>query len=79
MKVKIEIECDDEQEVLSHLNVIRKQIKRAFRKHLKKDPEYMEHPEFLLEDNNCYGLHSVIVTEDLEGYEFIPSYHEQHQ
>jgi hypothetical protein len=56
MKVKIIIECEDEQELLSHLFVIRRDLKRE----LKKDPEFEGH----LEDNNCYGWHNILVKDN---------------
>lgn len=83
MRALIEINCESEEELLSHLSVIRIQVKRAFRKHLKNDPEYMEEPSFELKDSNCYGDHRVIIGEDgyldgEEGYEQKFNYREEH-
>lgn len=55
MKTEINIECEDERELLTHLSVIRQQIKKAF-KTLEKEPEQ---DVVRLSDNNCYGDHTV--------------------
>lgn len=51
MITTIVIDCDDQRELLLHLTVIREQIRKAF----KKDPEFAGK----LEDDNCYGSHTV--------------------
>jgi hypothetical protein len=52
MEINIIIECDNEEDLLLHLSVIRLQIKKA----MKKTPTL---PDMVLEDNNCYGYHKV--------------------
>lgn len=54
MKIEINIDCEDEGELLSHLSVIRTEVKRAIR---KKDG-YINVP-VTIEDENCYGTHTV--------------------
>jgi hypothetical protein len=51
MKVKIEINCEDERELMIHLVVIRDQIRKA----LKKNENF----EGELKDSNCYGYHTI--------------------
>jgi hypothetical protein len=58
MKIKIEINCEDDDEVLTHLTVIRAALKKRF----KRDPEG-NNDSYSFTDNNCYGTHNVEVTE----------------
>lgn len=58
MTVKIEIECETTQELLSHLGVISETIKIKSRFDMKNEFEVGVH----FEDNNCYGTHDVIIT-----------------
>lgn len=61
MKVSIEIECDDIDDLKIHLSVIRSQIlKRA--KVLSTDDEADE-KIMNFTDSNCYGSHEVKFTE----------------
>jgi hypothetical protein len=52
MKLEIQIQCDDYGDLMSHLSVIRMQIRNAFK--VKGDPENVE-----IEDSNCYGSHTI--------------------
>ncbi|WP_153799055.1 hypothetical protein [Foetidibacter luteolus] len=54
MKVKIEINCEDEKDIMVHLSVIRQQIRQA----LKQNPGKARHE---LQDENCYGGHTVMI------------------
>jgi hypothetical protein len=56
MNIKIEIDCDDHNELFAHLTVIRQQLK----KELKKNPDFTGE----LEDSNCYGYHSIDVQDN---------------
>lgn len=56
MKVNIIIECDEDNEIAQHLDKIRKDFIKAIKKGLITE-------NFALEDNNCYGEHSAIVTD----------------
>lgn len=53
MKVKIIIDCEDTQEVISHLQVIISQIKKERKKYLDKEIT----KKTTIIDNNCYGIH----------------------
>ena len=55
MKVTISIDCEDERELLTHLSVIRQQVKKEFKK-LDKEPEQ---DVVRFSDSNCYGNHNV--------------------
>lgn len=57
MKINIEIECMDDDEVLTHLSVIRSKIK----KELAKTTENQTGVTF--SDSNCYGIHTVKITD----------------
>jgi hypothetical protein len=60
MKMLIEIDCDNLQELYSHLS----QMKVAVFKLMKKIKGTDELPVgFTLEDDNCYGSHYAIVKE----------------
>lgn len=56
MEVHIKINCEDERELLLHLAIIRKQIKKAFKKN-----QYFKGK---LKDSNCYGDHIVKIDAD---------------
>jgi hypothetical protein len=57
MKVKIEIDCDwEEQNLLTHLSVIRKQIKSAFN---KTGEDEIFTFGITMKDSNCYGDHII--------------------
>lgn len=56
IRVDIVIECETEEEILTHLSVIRGQI----RKKLKTVGEVNK--PILLEDSNCYGSHNIIIS-----------------
>lgn len=60
MKVKIEIECDDIQDLKMHLSVIRGQILNRAKK-LATDEE-VESSIMNFEESNCYGSHEVKFT-----------------
>lgn len=57
MKIQITIECLDDDEALTHLSVIRSQLK----KELKKVANIVNPDDIAFTDNNCYGTHSVSV------------------
>ncbi len=58
-RVSIEIVCETEQEILTHLSVIRAAVK----KQLKKDgDEFLK--DKIFEDSNCYGEHTAIIRLD---------------
>lgn len=54
MMIDISISCEDESELFSHLTKIRSQIKRE----IKKQYGALDYPA-TLEDDNCYGHHTV--------------------
>ena len=64
MKVYIEIDCTDEDEIYAHLTVARKQIKKGFKDYWKKYPEGEAPVAMEVSDNNCYGMHTVVVEEE---------------
>ena len=64
MKVQIEIECSDVDEIFAHLTVIRQQLRKEFKKLQKEQPDEQWEP-FEVEDNNCYGYHCASVVDDL--------------
>jgi hypothetical protein len=59
MKVRIDIECDDTTELLSHLSAIRAEAKRQLKG--------IDEPEKEIEwtDNNCYSIHHLTITPKL--------------
>jgi len=59
MRTTIQIDCDSGKELLSHLTVIRIQVKAMIEKAKKKD---IKKP-IKLDDNNCYGTHKVVIRE----------------
>jgi len=59
LRVDIVIECETEDEVLSHLRVIQKQIKAKYRETNNEVKGTIQ-----LEDSNCYGDHTVIINLD---------------
>lgn len=66
MIVRIDIDCDNISELYQHLGVLRKQIKKET-KRLNLDPledEFSHESEDHLKDNNCYGVHQVIIEEN---------------
>lgn len=60
MKVKIEIECDDIQDLKMHLSVIRGQILNRAKKFQTDD--YVPESIMNFEESNCYGSHEVKFT-----------------
>ncbi len=59
MKVKIIIDCDSGNELLSHLKVITNQVKAKIKEAKSKD---IKKP-IKLDDNNCYGTHEIVISE----------------
>ena len=57
MFVTIKIECEDQQELLAHITCIRQQVK-------KLKPGDFDKKKIVFEDNNCYGVHEVIIKPD---------------
>lgn len=61
-KVSIEIHCETEDEIMSHLHVIRDE----YRRHLRKRKGVIEDGAGLQwEDDNCYGGHTVTIEPEL--------------
>jgi hypothetical protein len=58
LRVDITIECETEQEVISHLQAMLKEYKA----HLKETPE-IKHT-IQIHDQNCYGEHLMIINLD---------------
>lgn len=56
MKVTIEIECDEDNEIAQHLDKLKKDFIKA-----AKANKITEN--FAVEDDNCYGSHTAIVTD----------------
>ncbi len=56
MNVKIEIECEDEQEVIAHLQVLAKQIKVEVKRQAG-----MITKRTTFTDSNCYGVHQCVI------------------
>ena len=59
LRVDIVIECEEENEILAHLDVIRAQIKNKFKEINNEVKDTIQ-----LEDSNCYGDHTVIINLD---------------
>jgi hypothetical protein len=57
MKAKITISCDDEEQLLTHLRIIIKEIKQNMK---INQGELL--PKTKIEDNNCYGYHLVNIS-----------------
>lgn len=64
MKVNIEIDCSDVEEIFTHLSVIRQQLRKKFKTMWKEHPDKQWEP-FTVEDNNCYGVHTCEVIDDV--------------
>lgn len=58
LRVDINIICETEEEILTHLQAIRKEIKAR----LKEEHEIKYCWQF--EDQNCYGEHLVVINLD---------------
>lgn len=61
MNIEINICCEDERELLVHLSVIRRNIKRE----IKRQKGGLLVPA-TLKDSNCYGDHTVNIKPNLE-------------
>lgn len=62
MKAIIVIECDEDNEVIQHLSVIRAQLKKEIlfrRKWTIKGEESLK--DIVVTDDNCYGSHMATV------------------
>lgn len=59
LRVDIVIECETEDEILSHISVIRQQIKNKLKQINNEVTQTIQ-----LEDSNCYGNHTVIINLD---------------
>jgi hypothetical protein len=69
MKAIIIIECDEDNEVIQHISVIRRQLKSAILKR-RKTPEDMS--DLIVDDDNCYGSHMATVHyEDIDTSEIV--------
>ena len=65
MITKIEIDCEDLDELILHLKIIKLQIKRKFREF--SEGSFMNSTDRIdFEDNNCYGTHKVSISDDRE-------------
>lgn len=58
LKMRIQINCETEQELLNHLSVIRATLKKKL--NCMIDGEIVKPVRF--GDNNCYGTHNVSIT-----------------
>lgn len=56
LKTTIEIHCETGQEILAHLSVIRKTLKKQLKKSGGDIPDGLD---VRFEDDNCYGNHVV--------------------
>jgi hypothetical protein len=56
MTVIIQIDCEDEIDLMSHLSVIRQQIRVEIK---KQGGELIS--EVVLEDESCYGSHNITI------------------
>lgn len=59
MKAKIEIDCESGRELIVHLRVITTKLKKIIKEAKTKD---IKKP-IKLSDNNCYGVHTVVIKE----------------
>lgn len=67
MNVTIEIDCEDGDEILAHLAVIRRDLKKEIKKQggwIKDGIDFA--------DDNCYGTHQVIVIPDCDSTRHFP-------
>lgn len=64
MKVSIEIDCSDTDEIFSHLTVIRRQLRKAITYLEEAKPDEQWEP-FTVDDENCYGSHTATVIDDV--------------
>lgn len=60
MIVKMKIECEDLEELKSHLTKIRQGINKIPKEYDMSKPL----SKVVLKDNNCYGMHRVVIRED---------------
>lgn len=64
MEITIKIQCDDDDEALTHLSVIRQTLKKKLKEsHDSDNGDYLE-----FSDSNCYGDHEVKVTLSYESH-----------
>lgn len=66
MKITIEIDPTDWEDVLTHMTVIRARLKKEIKKwdtYSLQDREKDIPDEMKFSDNNCYGTHDVKVSE----------------
>lgn len=69
MKTKIEIDCDNGNELIAHLSVITKQIKAK----IKEAKKISIKTPIRIEDSNCYGEHIVTITNvDIDDFIYKP-------
>lgn len=62
MNLKIEIDCETFDELMTHLTVIRQSIRREFKRqgdNILSDGSAVA--DFELSDDNCYGEHTIIL------------------
>jgi hypothetical protein len=60
MQVTIHIACDSLEEILTHLSVIRGEVRKVIKKDAQGLVQNGKQP-VLMEDSNCYGCHTVII------------------
>lgn len=55
LRVTVVIECDEANEIVQHLDHLKKEIRKEYTKH----PEIFDKTGFIksFTDNNCYGEH----------------------
>jgi hypothetical protein len=61
IKIKIEIECDTIMQIFQHQRVINHQIRKEMKRQNLNQFEDDFSKKLHLEDDNCYGEHSVII------------------
>lgn len=66
MKAIIVIECDEDNEVIQHISVIRKQLKKEifFRRKNDELTGLTSLMDIVVTDDNCYGSHMATVHYD---------------
>ncbi len=72
MRVVIVIDCDEDNEVIQHLAVVKKQLKAAILKRRKENESQTVSNQMDIDvsDSNCYGSHKAIVhfDDDIAGH-----------
>lgn len=64
MKIEIQIECDTIQELFAHLSCLQQQVIKQAKVNKQDITRDDFAPGTELSDNNCYGVHLLIVYEE---------------